>query len=81
MCRIKKVTNKIMEPKNRKNEVATSKKRKNRVVMRAKILAIVAKMGDFNSFIILLFFVSKVSLVCWILLLRPWDGNIDYMLL
>jgi hypothetical protein len=44
-----------MEPKNRKNEVAASIKRKNRVVMRAKTLAIVAKMGDFNSFIILFF--------------------------
>jgi len=55
MCRIKKVINKIMEPKNRKNEVAASIKRKNRVVMRAKTLAIVAKMGDFNSFIILFF--------------------------
>ena len=62
MCRIKKVTNKIIEPKNRKNAASTlTKIKQNRVVMRAKTLAIVAKMGDFNSFIILFFFDTKVS--------------------
>lgn len=57
MCRIKKVTNKIIDPMNSKNEVAGSKKIQSIVVMRAKTLAIVAKMGDFNSFIILFFLI------------------------
>lgn len=45
MCRIKKVTNKIIDPRNSKNEVAGSKKKQSIVVMRAKTFAIVAKMG------------------------------------